>query len=622
MRRRFHIILLILCCIAPLALTAQPPYVGPNNKLEVDEIIGCAPFTFTATHPDCGTCSVRLKDPVTGEILKDTAFSSGDQLKIKTARQVRVIVYHSSSVNHDSITVRAIENIKPSFEVYACQNGSVQVKLTDARYDHYKINGAGAEVTRDLADPPFVYNFPLPRPATAIIRVRGVNDNMADNCADSSKAVPVSAIPPINISEVAVANSSAITFDHNANGAVQYRIMAATNNAGSFQFVRTLYGSLTNTETINAIQPDNNYYCFRLDIFSPCNNAVVDVSNVVCSIKLGVTAQNNFNAISWNTGPAASGVTLTRDGAAIPLTNTDTDITCNLPYVYQMTANFGAATSISLPKPVTAISNNTPDEILNISSIVEGEQLALSWQQPPAYTASVYTIRKTVGPNTGPVGNVTGTSFTDNNYAPYACYTIQYDDVCGNQSDESNPACPIVLSYDLKTDNDIDLRWTRYKGWNQGVSQYEIYEDGVLLRTVSDTSATILNDKVQQVHTYRIVAIPVEVTLPEIVQSSSNAVEIIKTPNLFYPTAFVPASALVDNKKFKVFSQFTERLEFKIFNRWGELMFYTTELDSDGWDGTYKGNPMPEGTYVFTAKITDFAGRTFDRSGTIVLLRK
>jgi gliding motility-associated-like protein len=51
-------------------------------------------------------------------------------------------------------------------------------------------------------------------------------------------------------------------------------------------------------------------------------------------------------------------------------------------------------------------------------------------------------------------------------------------------------------------------------------------------------------------------------------------------------------------------------------------MFYTTDLSSDGWDGTYKGNPMPEGTYVFTAKITDFAGRTFDRSGTIVLLRK
>jgi len=31
---------------------------------------------------------------------------------------------------------------------------------------------------------------------------------------------------------------------------------------------------------------------------------------------------------------------------------------------------------------------------------------------------------------------------------------------------------------------------------------------------------------------------------------------------------------------------------------------------------------MPEGTYVFRATLTDKAGRTFDRSGTVVLLKK
>jgi gliding motility-associated-like protein len=59
----------------------------------------------------------------------------------------------------------------------------------------------------------------------------------------------------------------------------------------------------------------------------------------------------------------------------------------------------------------------------------------------------------------------------------------------------------------------------------------------------------------------------------------------------------------------------------RIFNRWGEMMYVTEDLE-DGWDGHYKGTLMPEGTYVFRATITDQVGRTYDRSGTVVLLKK
>ena len=39
-------------------------------------------------------------------------------------------------------------------------------------------------------------------------------------------------------------------------------------------------------------------------------------------------------------------------------------------------------------------------------------------------------------------------------------------------------------------------------------------------------------------------------------------------------------------------------------------------------DGTFRGSEMPEGTYTFIAHITDRAGRTFKRSGSVLLLRK
>jgi len=35
-----------------------------------------------------------------------------------------------------------------------------------------------------------------------------------------------------------------------------------------------------------------------------------------------------------------------------------------------------------------------------------------------------------------------------------------------------------------------------------------------------------------------------------------------------------------------------------IFDRWGELMFKTDNA-LEGWDGTFKGKPVPIGTYIW-----------------------
>jgi hypothetical protein len=51
------------------------------------------------------------------------------------------------------------------------------------------------------------------------------------------------------------------------------------------------------------------------------------------------------------------------------------------------------------------------------------------------------------------------------------------------------------------------------------------------------------------------------------------------------------------------------------------MLFTTTNL-TEGWDGKYKDTLQPEGTYAFVAKITDFTGKTYDKSGSFVLLRK
>jgi gliding motility-associated-like protein len=35
----------------------------------------------------------------------------------------------------------------------------------------------------------------------------------------------------------------------------------------------------------------------------------------------------------------------------------------------------------------------------------------------------------------------------------------------------------------------------------------------------------------------------------------------------------------------------------RIFDRWGKEIFYTTDINQ-GWDGYFKGEPVPDGVYV------------------------
>ena len=59
---------------------------------------------------------------------------------------------------------------------------------------------------------------------------------------------------------------------------------------------------------------------------------------------------------------------------------------------------------------------------------------------------------------------------------------------------------------------------------------------------------------------------------------------------------------------------------FKIFNRWGNLVFETNQLN-DGWDGYYKGELQNTGIYVYTLDATFSNGKNIKESGDITLIR-
>jgi gliding motility-associated-like protein len=349
--------------------------------------------------------------------------------------------------------------------------------------------------------------------------------------------------------------------------------------------------------------------------------------------------QPDQNQVTWVTAPASgthllSGFEVVKNGTtltpALPVSQfafTDPIIVCNTSYQYQIVGNYsGGARSLSYPKSVTAISSGPP-ALLNISSIVTDPGVELSWIPDPAYPVKEYQIIKSINGNYSPLTTTTEPAYTDPAYvtAANSCYRITYTDQCDNPSPSSLDACPIQLTGGLQADNVINLNWSEYVGWTSGVSSYTLEkydEQGTLLSSTDVGTATTYTDAtedlINQVYQYRIVATANEagVTL-----SSSNWLVVIKEPNIFYPTAFTPNNDGL-NDTFNVYGQYIAKFEMKIFNRWGEMMYATDDLGNNGWDGTFRGNLMPEGTYVFTAQITDLAQRTFDRSGSVLLLRK
>ncbi|RLD43113.1 MAG: hypothetical protein DRI89_05475 [Bacteroidetes bacterium] len=97
--------------------------------------------------------------------------------------------------------------------------------------------------------------------------------------------------------------------------------------------------------------------------------------------------------------------------------------------------------------------------------------------------------------------------------------------------------------------------------------------------------------------------------------------------DLSYPSAFNPNSSITVNKVFKPLGTTSTLADYSlyVYNRWGQLIFESDNPD-DGWDGTYKGEPAPMGTYVYTAVFTSFESgaqeaQKFKKSGSVTLVR-
>jgi gliding motility-associated-like protein len=87
---------------------------------------------------------------------------------------------------------------------------------------------------------------------------------------------------------------------------------------------------------------------------------------------------------------------------------------------------------------------------------------------------------------------------------------------------------------------------------------------------------------------------------------------------MYMPTAFTPNGDGL-NDVFRIVSKKISLKTFRVFNRWGELVFVTNDLNI-AWNGEYKGQRLA-GAYVYYVTYTDCMGETRLVKGTITMIR-
>ncbi|MFM2392450.1 MAG: hypothetical protein RLZZ546_427, partial [Bacteroidota bacterium] len=90
--------------------------------------------------------------------------------------------------------------------------------------------------------------------------------------------------------------------------------------------------------------------------------------------------------------------------------------------------------------------------------------------------------------------------------------------------------------------------------------------------------------------------------------------------NLLLPNAFTPNGDNI-NDEFKISNSFIiEQLQsFEILDRWGELIFTTSNKD-EGWPGLYNNRPAEPGTYVYKVNYT-CKGEKYSKLQSFVLIK-
>ncbi|MBO6516701.1 MAG: gliding motility-associated C-terminal domain-containing protein [Bacteroidia bacterium] len=414
---------------------------------------------------------------------------------------------------------------------------------------------------------------------------------------------------------------------------------------------QVLYQDVVNAESMVKVLYSNlkQQHCFILSHTNYCGENGVE-SHSHCPVILNVQKAGNFELkLDWSSYTGWSDVDeyviyRSDDGVSFEelvkvdgSTHTYTDeLLCDQEYCYVVEARLGELKSRSNKD------RNRPDYFqttlpldVTYATVENNEYVEVNWDEPKTNYPVTYRLNQYDAYGTSLLYSfdLNTTSFIDEELdvnSENFIYKVQILDHCGIAGTEGYQGKPILLE-GFYQDDASHLSWSAYEEWDEGVDFYEIQ---IEINGMFETIATVpgsqtayvdkeFHDEINEDYVYRVVA----VSFNAHVTSTSNHVSLQGASFVWVPNAFSPNED-DHNPNFKPSAQFVYLVndgtyrdyEMKIFNRWGEELFVTNDINH-GWDGTYKNKPCESEMYLYHIRVTGLDRVVYDKKGLVRLMR-
>ena len=479
-------------------------------------------------------------------------------------------------------------------------------------------------------------------------------------CTDTSETLSFSVIDqprplPVDLRTVTVLddNNVVVSFlPYAGNDFVDYAIYRFDGNTPILLATITDQFNTTFLDSLPGVDARENVYCYEVLAKNICQEySTFAETEEHCTVELATDPGLDQLTLTWNPyigwdvgtyriyradSYELSTLELIAEVPGDQLVFVDTATFCTDSITYRVAAidNSGSNQISFSDISAAAPDHNPPSDGFNIGfvDVLADEAILVAWEEYTGYKPAEYFLERsdngrtwdslsTLAPNITQFVDTT----VDTRDFSYQ-YRISVLDSCGDRTPLGLVGKSILLDIsEAFNSNDPQLDWTQYIEWPSGVSSYELevlneqtgqYELVDVLNPGSRSYRDRRTTLDQSSYCYRISAIEAGGSGA---RSTSNEVCLEFSPKVFAANAFSPNDD-GNNDEFLVVVPFLANAELTIYDRWGELLFRTLDLDR-GWDGTYQGQSVQEGVYVYVIRGTGIDGKPFRRSGTITLIR-
>ncbi|MCS7019823.1 MAG: gliding motility-associated C-terminal domain-containing protein [Cytophagales bacterium] len=594
--------------------------------------IVCAPATITPIDCSGAPPNLIVYDYGDGQLRLDKSFTFTRPGKYAIRQGLNTLGAGGNISQPLELTVIAPQS--PTFRLSNCNNRTVAVEITDTHFPAYIIewgDGTSAE-----AESNSIKQHSYNAEGTFEITVKGITGQNITCGSAVQRVQVVNQLPPPSLRAVHVQSDGRARISYNLPVGFSYRLRqtSPSNNTVKLFDLPPGSSSFTAPDVVSAF----DQYIYSIEAINPCHPAQpVTYFNFLGTHNIRVTPMRELNRINWS-APTHIGFTsfaLFRNGSKIGEWTTpnvlqfdDREITCGEQYCYRLEARYYNGTALSVTQEVcmTTSRDSNPQRLAEPLATVSNEQVLITWRQPertriaqvllrkivPGQAAQQITLSRTQPPYTDASVFTAGDSY---------CYQLSYIDNCGNQAPWTEPFCTTVLRGAIRGDS-VLLNWQELRGYNLiGYVIEQLDNNDRVLQTFRPTERNSFFLPTQRFHEqllrFRVTSIIQTLSGP--VALYSNTIRLRIEAVVQYPTAFSPNNDGL-NDTFGVKTQFINKFSLQIFNRWGELVYYSENPD-ERWDGTYKGIPVPAGTYVLVIQAEDLTGRKIEQKNMLLVAK-